>query len=98
MGSGVHARRGLGSVARVIELVTAALVGLIVLGIVLVLLEANRANDLVDLILDGGGFFVDPFDDVFTLDRHKTNVLVNWGLAALIYGALGGLIVRLLRR
>jgi hypothetical protein len=84
--------------ARAVRLITAVIVGLIVVGILLVLLEANRANEIVDLILDVGGFFVEPFDNVFTLDSRKGNVTVNWGLGALVYGLIGGLIVRLLLR
>ena len=98
-GGGTHAtQRGLWGVARLVSLVTAVIVGLIVLGIVLVLLEANRTNELVDLILDVGGFFVEPFDNIFTLDSRKANVVVNWGIGALIYGAVGALIIRLLQR
>ena len=97
-GAGRAARRGLWGVARLVGLVTAAVVGLIVIGIVLVLLEANRANEVVDWILNAGEFLVEPFDNIFKLDSHKATVAVNWGLGALIYGVIGGLVVRLLRR
>ena len=96
--AGGKGRRGRWGAARAVRLVTAVLVGLIVLGILLVLLEANRSNEIVDWILDAGGFFVEPFDNVFTLDSRKGNVTVNWGLGALIYAVIGGLIVRLLLR
>ncbi len=81
-----------------ISLITAVIVGLIVLGILLVLLEANRGNGLVDWILDAGEFFVEPFDNIFRLDTVKTRVAVNWGVGALIYAAIGGLIARALSR
>ena len=84
--------------ARVVRLITALLVGLIGIGILLVLLEANRSNEVVDWILDAGEFVVEPFDNIFKLDSHKAKVAVNWGLGALIYGLIGGLIVRLLAR
>jgi hypothetical protein len=41
---------------------------------------------------------VGPFDNMFEPDGHKLRVAVNWGLAALIYAIIGGLIARLLRR
>lgn len=98
IGPGRGARRGLWGAARVVRLVTAVLVGLIVIGILLVLLEANRSNEVVNWILDAGEFFVEPFDNIFKLDSRKGNVTVNWGLGALIYALIGGLIVRLLAR
>jgi len=92
------ARRGLWGVARIVGLITAAVVGLIVVGIALVLLEANRDNEIVNALLDAGEFLVEPFDDVFKPDGAKARVAVNWGLAAVVYGLAGGLVVRLLRR
>jgi hypothetical protein len=97
-GAGRAARRGRWGVARVVGLITAVLVGLIVVGILLVLLEANRSNEVVGWILDAGEFVVEPFDNIFKLDSRKANVAVNWGLGALIYALIGGLLVRLLAR
>ena len=96
--SGVGTRRGLWGVARAVRLITAFIVGVIVIGILLVLLEANRANELVDLVLDVGGFFVEPFDNIFKLVSRKGNVFVNWGIGALIYALIGALIIRALAR
>jgi hypothetical protein len=96
--AGLAARRGLWGVARIVSLITSVVVGLIVVGIVLVLLEANRDNAIVDWLVGAGHFFADPFDNVFQLDGRKAQVGVNWGLAAVLYGIVGGLIARLLRR
>jgi hypothetical protein len=85
-------------VARIVSLATAIVVGIIVIGIVLVLLEANRGNEVVNALLDAGKFLVGPFDNVFNLDSHKANVAVNWGLAAVVYSFVGGFVARLLRR
>lgn len=84
--------------ARIVSLATAIVVGIIVIGIVLVLLEANRGNEVVNALLDAGKFLVGPFDNVFKLDSHKANVAVNWGLAAVVYSVVGGFVARLLRR
>jgi hypothetical protein len=73
-------------------------VGLIVLGIVLVLLEANRDNAIVDWLVGAGDTLSEPFHGIFTPDGRKAQVAVNWGLAAVIYALAGGLIARLVRR
>ena len=97
-GAGRAARRGLSVVARVVALVTSVVVGLILLGILLVVLEANRDNQIVDWLLSAAEFLVEPFDNFFEPERRKVRIAVNWGLAAVIYGIVGGVIVRLLRR
>src|SRR3712207_4549655 len=96
--AGFAARRGMWGVARVVSLITGVVVGLIVIGILLVLLEANRDNAIVDWLLGAGEFLVEPFDNVFEPDGRKARVAVNWGLGALIYALIGGFIARLLRR
>jgi hypothetical protein len=92
------ARRGLWGIARIVSLITTVVVGLIVLGIVLVLLEANRDNAIVDWLVGAGEFLAEPFDNIFQPDGRKARVGVNWGLAAVLYAIAGGLIVRVLRR
>jgi hypothetical protein len=92
------ARSGLWGLARIVSLVTAVVVGLLVIGIVLVVLDANRSNEIVNALLDAGKFLAGPFDNVFSLNGHKANIAVNWGLAALIYAVVGGFVARLLRR
>jgi hypothetical protein len=73
-------------------------VGLIVIAIILVLLEANRDNAIVDWLVGAGDFLTIPFHDVFQLDGRKAMVAVNWGLAAVIYAFASSLITRMLRR
>jgi hypothetical protein len=96
--AGVAARRGLWGVARIVSLITSIIVGLIVLAIVLVLLEASRKNGIVDWLVGAGDWLSQPFHQIFSLDSNKATVAVNWGLAALVYGLIGGFIARLLRR
>jgi hypothetical protein len=96
--AGVAARRGRWGVARIVSLITSVIVGLIVLGIVLVLLEASRSNGIVDALVSAGDWLSQPFHGIFSLDTHKAMVAVNWGLAALVYGFVGGFIARLLQR
>jgi hypothetical protein len=85
-------------VARIVRLITSVIVGLILVAIVLVLLEANRDNGIVDWLVGAGDWLSQPFHGVFSLDGRKANVGVNWGLAALIYALIGGFVARLLRR
>jgi hypothetical protein len=85
-GSGAQARRGL---SRAISIVTAVVVLVIVAGILLVVLEANQDNDLVSLINDVAEALVAPFENLFTLDERKTEVAVNWGIAAVVYLIVG---------
>jgi hypothetical protein len=92
------ARRGAWGLARLIMLVASVVAGILVLGIVLVLLEANRSNTIVDAVLDVAKFLAGPFDDIFKLDTHKATIGVNWGIAAAVYFLVGSLIARLLRR
>jgi hypothetical protein len=92
------ARRGLSGIARIVSLITTVVVGLIVVGIVLVVLEANKANDVVNGVLDGAKFLAGPLDNAFKLHGHKANVAVNWGIAAGLYAFIGTIVVRLLRR
>jgi hypothetical protein len=96
--AGLGARRGLGRLARVVSLITSVVVGLIVVAIILVLLEANRDNAIVDWLVGAGDYLTKPFHGVFQPDGRKAMVAVNWGLAAVIYGLVGGFIARLLRR
>jgi hypothetical protein len=92
------ARRGVWGVARVVSLITSAIVGLIIVAIVLVLLEASRRNGIVDWLVGAGDTLSKPFHGIFSLDGRKAEIAVNWGLAALVYGFAGGLIARTLRR
>jgi hypothetical protein len=84
--------------ARLVSLVTGIVVGLIVIGILLVVFEANRGNAVVDFLLDVGEVLVEPFDNVFKPDGKKARVGANWGVAAAIYACVGATIAALLRR
>jgi hypothetical protein len=86
------------SVARFVILATGAIAAVLILGIVLTVLEANRSNDIVQLVRDAAGFLAGPFDDLFKLDSNKAEVAVNWGVAAVVWLALGRLVASLLLR
>ena len=82
--------------ARIVRIVTAVVVGFIVVGIVLHLLDAHASNAVVGFVYDVAGWLVTPFKGVFSPGGAKANIAVNWGLAAIVYGIAGGLLARLL--
>jgi hypothetical protein len=86
------------SLARAVILVTSIIALVLILGIVLTLLEANRSNDIVQVVRDAAGVLAGPFDNLFKLDSNKAEKAVNWGIAAVVWLALGRLVARLLVR
>lgn len=88
--------RPLSLLARIVRIITGLLAGLLVLGILLVVLEANEDNGIVAAILDAARYLARPFDEMFNLDDPKIEIAVNWGIAAVVYIVAGALIVALL--
>ena len=86
------------SIARAVILLTSAIALVLVVGILLVVLEANRSNELVQFVRDAASLLAGPFDGLFTLDSNKAEKAVNWGIAAVVWLALGRLIARFLVR
>ena len=82
----------------VIQTIAGVIAGIIILGIVLVLIKANPNNQIVDFILDVGRFLTTPFHNLFPQDNPRQDILVNWGIAAIVYLIVGALIARLARR
>ena len=80
--------------ASIVSTLTAIVVGIIVIAIVLVLPSANQRNMIVNWFMDAGRWLTTPFHNLFTPHGAKLNILFNWGLAAVIYGFLGGLLAR----
>ena len=71
---------------------------MLVLGIVLVLLKADRSNDLVQAVRDAASFLAGPFDGLFTLDSPQASKALNWGIAAVVWYGAARLIAGLLLR
>ena len=86
------------SIARAVVLIATIVALVLILGIVLVLLNANRSNDIVHAVRDAAHFLAGPFNNLFTLDNNKAEKAVNWGLAAVVWLVVGRLIARLLLR
>jgi hypothetical protein len=94
----VRAALARASLARAVILAATAVALVLVAGILLVVLEANRSNDIVQVVRDAATFLAGPFDDLFNLEGNKLETAVNWGIAAVVWYALGRLIARLLLR
>ena len=89
---------GAGLFARVVRLVVSIIVLIIVAGIVLVVLKATPGNSIVSQIHDWARSLAGPFDGIFSFRNARVAIAVNWGIAAVVYVIVGGLIVRLIGR
>jgi hypothetical protein len=100
-GSGTVARglaNGAGLLARIVHLVVSVVVLIIVAGILLVVLKANPSNSIVSDVHGWARSLAGPFDGMFSFHNAHTAIGVNWGIAAVVYLFIGGLIARLLGR
>ena len=84
--------------ARVVRLATGVVVVVILVGILIHVLDANTSNAIVSVFDDAARWLTQPFHGIFDLDGAKAQLAVNWGLAALVYAIVGGLVARLLGR
>jgi archaellum component FlaG (FlaF/FlaG flagellin family) len=86
------------TLARVVRLATTIAVALLVAGILIHVLGANTSNGIVSAVNDAAKWLAQPFHNVFSIHNAKTNIAVNWGLAAVVYAVVGGVIATLLAR
>jgi hypothetical protein len=82
--------------ARVVQLVVSVVVLIIVAGILLVVLKANPGNSIVSDVHGWARSLAGPFDGMFSFRNAHVAIAVNWGIAAVVYSFVGGLIVRLI--
>ena len=86
------------TLARIIRAIAAIVALIIIAGILLIVLEANTGNQIVSAVLDAARWLVGPFKGLFSLNDHKAEVAVNWGLAAVVYYAIGHIIAKVIAR
>ena len=84
--------------ARLIRTLAIAVALVIAVAIVLRIVSANPHNVIVSDIHDAGNWLVGPFHNVFSVKDAKLEMGLNWGLAALVYLAVGSLLAGLLAR
>ena len=85
------------SAAAVVLVITGVIAAIIALAIVLILVGANQNNMIVDVIVTIASFLTTPFHGMFPQDSTQSEVLVNWGIALLVYLVIGGGIARVVR-
>ena len=82
--------------ARIVGLAAAVVCGIIAVAAVLILLDASTTNSIVSTVRDWGRTLAGPFDGLFHLDSAKWTVVLNYGIAIVVYSIVAGLVVRLL--
>jgi hypothetical protein len=96
VGSGVKRFRNLA--ASLIWLIAVVAAALLALGALFTALDqANQSNEIVKWVLERGHDLVGPFKDLFRLETAKNTLLVNWGIAALVYLIIGKIAERFIR-
>jgi hypothetical protein len=88
----------LGVLAALVDLITGAVALVILVGILFVVLKANRHNGIVSTVHDVAKWLVGPFDGMFTPKDHKLAVAINWGIAIAVYAIAGRFLASILRR
>ncbi|MGQ0481630.1 MAG: hypothetical protein ACT4O0_11475 [Pseudonocardia sp.] len=70
---------------------------ILVVHIVFTLFEANPQNGITQFVADLSSSLTLGLQNLFTPDDMKIAVLVNYGLAAVVWLVIGAIIVRVLR-
>jgi hypothetical protein len=86
------------TLARVVRMATGVAVVLVLAGILIHLLGANTSNGIVSALNDAAKWLAQPFNNVFRIHNADANVAVNWGIAAVVYAVVGGVIATALLR
>lgn len=86
------------ALARLVRTATTIAVALIVAGILLHVLGANMSNGIVSAINDAARWLAQPFNKVFHLHSAKGTIALNWGITAVVYAIVGGVIATAIAR
>ncbi|MEV0095192.1 hypothetical protein [Streptomyces sp. NPDC050738] len=84
--------------ARVILVVADVMALILGLWILMYLLDANRANDLVDFVHRSANWLAGWSRDLFTFDEAWARVVAGYGLAAVVYLFIGHAVAGRIRR
>ncbi|MEU4995034.1 hypothetical protein [Streptomyces sp. NPDC021622] len=87
-----------GQAAKIIAVVADVMGVILGLWILMYLLDANRANDLVQFVHDVARWLAGWSHDLFTFDDAWARVVAGYGLAAVVYVFVGHAIAGRLRR
>ena len=89
---------GLWSLARVITTLATVVAAIIAAGIILKVLGANPSNGIVRIVVDAASWLSAPFHGLFNLKDNDWQIVLNWGLAAVVYLIVARLVARMLVR
>jgi hypothetical protein len=100
--AGAQFKTGAGSVAgilaTIVTVITSIAAAILVLHIVFVIFKGNPGNNIVSHVQDYADSLAGPLKDLFSFKNPKTNTVINYGIAALVWVAAGRLIASLLQR
>jgi hypothetical protein len=94
----ISQRKGTNQAATVVTIVADVMAVIIGLWILMYLLDANRANDLVGFVQDAARWLAGWSYDLFTFDEAWARVVAGYGLAAVVYLFVGHAVAGRLRR
>jgi hypothetical protein len=86
------------ALARLIRTAAWVAAAVIVAAILLYVFSANPATAVVRYVHDAGAWLAGPFKGLFWAGSRKGSLALNWGIAALVYLAVGHLLAGLLAR
>lgn len=91
-------RNGTRRASTAVAVIADVLAAVLGLWILMYLLDANPANDLVQLVRDVAHWLAGWSHDLFTFDAAWARVVAGYGLAAVVYLLLGHLVAGRIRR
>ncbi|WP_329388309.1 hypothetical protein [Streptomyces sp. NBC_01716] len=91
-------RSGSSAAATVLIVIADVMAFILGLWILMYLLDANRANDLVNFVQDAARWLAGWSYDLFTFDEAWARVVSGYGLAAVVYLLIGHGLAGRLRR
>jgi len=91
-------RNGTNQAGKVIAIVADVMAFILGLWILMYLLDANRANDLVQFVHDAANWLAGWSHDLFTFDEAWARVVAGYGLAAVVYLFVGHAIAHRIHR
>ena len=86
------------TLARLVRLAAAVVVGIIALAIIFVALDASSSNGIVSTVNEWAGTLTSPFHHVFAVSSHKGTIALNYGLAIVVYLVLAAIVAGFLAR
>ncbi|MEU6405932.1 hypothetical protein [Streptomyces sp. NPDC046985] len=91
-------RSGSTSAGTVIVIIADVMAAILGVWILMYLLDANRANDLVQFVHNAANWLAGWSRDLFTFDEEWARVVAGYGLAAVVYLFIGHALAGRLRR